>query len=31
LDGTNYEATVVLKDVEALQPISPTTDSPASR
>jgi hypothetical protein len=31
LDGTQYEATVELKDAETLQPISQTTDAPAGR
>jgi len=29
LDGTQYEATVVLKDAATVQPISPVTESPA--
>ena len=29
LDGTQYEATVVLKDAETVQPISPVTELPA--
>jgi hypothetical protein len=28
LDGTNYEATVVLKDDGTIQPISPETELP---
>jgi len=30
LDGTRYEATVVLKDAESVQPISPVTELPAA-
>ena len=29
LDGTQYEATVVLNDAETVQPISPVTELPA--
>lgn len=31
LEGVNYAATVVLKDVDVLQPVSPTIDSPLRR
>jgi len=31
LDGVNYAATVVLKDVETLQLVSPAIDSSGSR
>jgi hypothetical protein len=31
LDGINYAATVMLKDVETLQPISPAIDSSENR